>query len=511
MKSKLSIFAFVMLVFAGAALVVGAQQSAGLTETSYRRAREVLDAGQKALGVWGAKPGFDDISFKISGKLYTRNQSVSSEKTDSTPFAGEMVVDYAKNRIAVRQKGSFPGGFLLDNRVIWVADKGSVVQYAFRTVNSIPNPQAKDNALVRVPHVLLVRAYERANTLRWIGEAQFEGRKQNVIAFATAAGQQNLLYFDAASNAFTKWETLGTDPVAGDAVTEFVFSGWQTVGGVKFPTGQTQRVAGELAQDFQYSDIRVNSRPGDDAFAVPQDYAEAPMAPANQIRTQELGKDVWMVSGFGNNAYAPVIVAFNDYVMIIEPPLNEATSRAVLEKARELAPGKPVKYVAVTHHHSDHSGGARTYFAEGVTLVTTPGNVKFFQRMAAARFTMPPDGLQLNPRAPSIETIQNKKRVFTDGTHTVELYDIGPNPHANEMVVAWLPKERILYTGDLFARDPLNRVTPAIAATEHLAQTIEKLGLNVDKLVEVHSGVNTMADVRLALELARNGGQRAAQ
>lgn len=48
-----------------------------------------------------------------------------------------------------------------------------------------------------------------------------------------------------------------------------------------------------------------------------------------------------------------------------------------------------------------------------------------------------------------IETIENKKRVFQDDRQVVELYDIGPNPHANEMLVAYLPKEKILFQADM--------------------------------------------------------------
>jgi glyoxylase-like metal-dependent hydrolase (beta-lactamase superfamily II) len=480
-----------------------------LTESSNRRAREVLDAGQKALGVQGAKPGLEDVSFKITGKLYARNQSPLPDQTDALPLTAEYTLDFANNRIYWHAEATFPGGFPVNNTAIYKGDQGQLILPIQRTVGPIPPPGTRDLLMFRTPHALLARAFERANTLRWLGEAVYESRKQNVISFSTGAGAQIALYFDAQTNMLTKSETLGTDPAAGDAVTEFIIAGWQTVNGVKFPTGQISKIAGEPAQDYRYSEIRVNSKPADSLFQPPKDYAAAPSPPSAQLAVNELSKGVWLLEGLGGGFYAPLVVEFRDHVMVIEPVFNDATSRAVMDKVKELAPGKPVRYVAATHHHSDHSGGTRTYFAEGATLVTTPGNVGYFQRMATRKFTIPPDSLQRNPRAPSIETIQNKKRVFTDGTQTVELYDIGPNSHAREMVVAWLPKERIVYCGDLLGRNPDNSIAPAIQATKEFAAALDRLALPVDRIVDTHSRVNTMADLRQSLELGRNQGQRA--
>jgi hypothetical protein len=40
-----------------------------------------------------------------------------------------------------------------------------------------------------------------------------------------------------------------------------------------------------------------------------------------------------------------------------------------------------------------------------------------------------------------VETITDRRRVFTGGARTVEVHDVGPGPHPDEMPVAWLPAE----------------------------------------------------------------------
>jgi glyoxylase-like metal-dependent hydrolase (beta-lactamase superfamily II) len=83
-----------------------------------------------------------------------------------------------------------------------------------------------------------------------------------------------------------------------------------------------------------------------------------------------------------------IVVEFNEYVAVAEAPLNEERSLAVLAEAKKLVPNKPVRYVLTTHHHFDHSGGLRTYVAEGATVVTHQSNVPYFEKTLTAPATL---------------------------------------------------------------------------------------------------------------------------
>jgi len=181
--------------------------------------------------------------------------------------------------------------------------------------------------------------------------------------------------------------------------------------------------------------------------------------------------------------------------------INDEASTAAMSKLKEAVPDKPIKYLAVTHHHDDHAGGTRAYIAEGAILVTTPGNKAFFEKMAKARFTIEPDQLMRRPRPAVIETVTGGKRVFTGGGHSVELYDIGTNPHTDEMLVAWLPKEGILFEGDLLNRPADGHARAGNETTVAFLKWLEKSGLPVKTIVPVHGPVATMEDLRQAVAL----------
>jgi hypothetical protein len=135
--------------------------------------------------------------------------------------------------------------------------------------------------------------------------------------------------------------------------------------------------------------------------------------------------------------------------------------------------------------------------AEGATVVTTPGNRGVIEAEAAAPIQ---DALARNPRKAKIEIIDNKKRVFEDETQTVEILDVGPNSHAKEMLIAYLPKQKLVFQGDLFIV-PLNDapVGPAQQTTIDFANRVKELGLQVERIAGVHGKVGTWPEVEQAI------------
>jgi glyoxylase-like metal-dependent hydrolase (beta-lactamase superfamily II) len=151
-----------------------------------------------------------------------------------------------------------------------------------------------------------------------------------------------------------------------------------------------------------------------------------------------------------------------------------------------------------THHHEDHTAGVRTYLAEGATLVTTPGNRRHFEKIAAAKRTIAPDSLSGRPREPTFEMV-TKRRSFSDGERTVELLDIGPSPHADEMLVAYLPREKLVFQADLFGIGWGAPIPASNPTSTHFAQRIRELGLDVERIASVHGRVATRAELEASL------------
>jgi glyoxylase-like metal-dependent hydrolase (beta-lactamase superfamily II) len=368
-----------------------------------------------------------------------------------------------------------------------------------RVVTPVQNAaNLADNARRRLPQHILQMAEGRVATLRYLGEVERDGKKASAVAFAGPTGTQFVLLFDSQTNLLTAWETMSSDPLFGDVTNETIFTGYTEAGGIQWPTGQMTKTGGVVTQDVRYSDWKMNAQPAAAAFEPPADFASRP-APARPsgITVNQVARDVYLMEGLGGGGYRVLFVAFRDFILVVEAPQNEAVSRAAIQKIRETVPGKPIRYIAVTHHHDDHAGGVRSYMAEGAAIVTTPGNLPYFRRSLSAPFTIAPDSYAKNRPQVIGDAIQNKKAVFTDSVQVVELLDIGPSPHAQEFLVAWLPEHKILFQGDLHTDVNGGRGSETLA---HFAEWIEKMKLPVEKILGVHGpAAATLADLQQAV------------
>ena len=197
-----------------------------------------------------------------------------------------------------------------------------------------------------------------------------------------------------------------------------------------------------------------------------------------------------------------VVVEFADHLAVIEAPQNEARSLAVIKEIRKSVGKKPIRYIINTHHHFDHSGGLRTYVEEGATVITADSNKAFYEKVLspAAPRTLNPDSLALEKKkipTLKIEPVTDKK-VLMDKDRTLELHVIKDSPHADGLLMAYLPAEKILVEVDVYT-PPAANAPPATAvspATVNLVTNIERLKLDVDKILPLHGpGMVTKADL----------------
>jgi glyoxylase-like metal-dependent hydrolase (beta-lactamase superfamily II) len=217
-------------------------------------------------------------------------------------------------------------------------------------------------------------------------------------------------------------------------------------------------------------------------------------APAPLVVTEEkLGDGLYRLTT-GGGSYDSLIVEFKDYVMMLEAGDSIRRGEAYIAKTKQLIPNKPIRYVMNTHPHSDHTGGLPALVAEGATIIAYKTSKDFLEKSLSNPRTLLDDVLSKNPKPAKVEAIGEKK-VYTDGTRTVEMYNIVGAPHSNALLVAYFPKEKILFQGD-FSID----ANPANDHVWAMVPVLEKLKLDYNRYINVHAPANpqTKADVMAA-------------
>ena len=500
--------ALALTLFASTALATNPET---LAERSQKRARAVLDKAVEAIGGAEALQAIDVVRLHLQGQAWPRLQMTTTEAPfEAGTFDEVLLIDFKNNRLRLEQTTD-GAGFEGRNTIIIKGGEGTNYDLRARTATPIPAAQATQQQFIqyyrRLPNLLLRQALNSVTTLRYLGEDSFDGRKHDVITFVMPDAQQVALYIDGKTGLVSKYELIFTDPITGEDASEIMFSDYTTLGKLKVPQRWNWRLAGDTQAKYAVT-AEFNPPLSDQSFVMADaGFQKVTAPPTPEAYVEKLADGVFVIQNVAGPNQNTLAVEFKDYIVAVEAPGSSAGAENVIKRIKEAIPGKPIRYVATTHHHGDHIGGMRAFIAEGATVITTANNRKLIEAMAAARQN---DRLGKSPRKPEFLLLDNGRRVLTDGEQTVELIDIGPNPHAKEMVIAYLPKDRIVFQGDLFFV-PANDAPfgPPQAPTVAFAAKLKELGLAVDKIASVHGKTATMTQFAQATQ--QGGGVPAAQ
>jgi glyoxylase-like metal-dependent hydrolase (beta-lactamase superfamily II) len=200
------------------------------------------------------------------------------------------------------------------------------------------------------------------------------------------------------------------------------------------------------------------------------------------VSSEKLADGVYRITG----GYVALAVEFRDHAVIIEGAQSEARGLAVIAEARRVIPNKPIRYVVNTHMHFDHSSGLAPFAAEGITIITHENNKAFLESALSAPRTLVGDALAKSGKKPVVEAAGDR-RTLSDATRTVELYNVRDLEHSDGMLVAYLPKEKILMTADFNPPNPNANPAPPNPSIPVLQRNVSRLKLDVNSHVIVHA------------------------
>ena len=327
------------------------------------------------------------------------------------------------------------------------------------------------------------------------------GIEKVTIVSATVLGKYRVNATINSQNMIQRIQTWVPHPVLGDMNYEHEYTQWQDVGGVKFPAGwhhhdgwdderQIPTISGGH-NGFGGTFGKIQPNVCGSPVTVPDSVRQATIPPA-RVETQKLADGVWLLGGSSHNSVA---AEFKNFVVVVEAPLDEQRSLAVIEEIVKLVPSKPIRFVVNTHAHYDHLGGLRTYLHVGATVITHQRNRVFYETelLNSVPRTLQPDMVSLYPPTELSEgyTMEDvdEKYVISDGTRTLEIYYVqGLTSHIEGMLMAYLPKEKIVIEADLYDPPPPSEPLPTTPSAAHKAfyNNVKQMGLDVSTIAPIH-------------------------
>lgn len=455
-------------------------------EAGAQDAAAVIDAAAKAMGT----PSLQSIQYSGTGSVFMLGQNVRPDapwprfrvikyntgvRYDAPAFREELVRIDDENPA----RGGGAGGF---NPATGQGGMRPIIGEQTQVRQATPRTDTGFLQIWMTPHGFLKAAAANKATVATAG-----GRR--AVSFS-ALGKYTVTGTLNDQNLVERVETRIDNVLLGDMLVEAMYSGYKDFGGVKFPTRIVERQGGHPTLDINVSTVQPN---GAAALEIRENVPAGP--PGVTATSERIGDGVWVITAGLNS----VLVEFADHLVVIEALGNDARSHAVMAEARRLVPNKPIRYLVNTHAHFDHSGGVRAFAAEGVTIITHEINKPFFERVLTLPHRINPDSLAKSNRRAGVEGF-GARRVLADARNTLELHHIRGNFHNDGLLMAYLPKEKLLIQADAFHPRPGAKwAYPSPPQfTVNFFENIQRLKLDVAQVLHIHGGIDPIAVVAKA-------------
>jgi glyoxylase-like metal-dependent hydrolase (beta-lactamase superfamily II) len=355
--------------------------------------------------------------------------------------------------------------------------------------------------LLRNPIALLLAASDAASDTAPVDDTTFNGATAKHAVVKTAAGDELSLYFDPQRKFLIGVETTDTEALAGDVPAQYIFDNFKTVDGVTLPHSVTIMKGGKNYATVAFASAVINDRAVEKEFEIPEaasKQADEAIAAGefSPITLQKMAEGVYFARAYSHNS---LVVEFPSGLTVVEAPYTDAQSATLVRVLKAQFPNKPIRYVAVTHHHSDHIGGVRGLAAAGATILVEKGHEVPLRTIVDSHHTHPVDELErkrsAGEKVGTIDVYEGRKTI-TDGKQTLELYAFTGSPHADPMVLAYVDGPRVLFQSDLWFPGTGGTGNPA---AKQLLESIPMLKLKPAINAGGHGGTAPFAELERAI------------
>jgi glyoxylase-like metal-dependent hydrolase (beta-lactamase superfamily II) len=369
-------------------------------------------------------------------------------------------------------------------------------------------------------HNLLVAALDLPQNLSAIEDQKLDNRTLPAVVF-TLGPTRLIFIFDPITKLPAAVRLRDEDNIWGDSNYDLLPSDWRTVGGsVKHAFTQSYKLNGMEVQRITDKEITPNAPLAASTFAIPDAVKAAAKPPATanvpyqwvirrlflgrftdsdaiyfppggSFKLVELAPNVQMVQGGGANN---LIVNMKDGLAVFDAPTDQGQSKWVIDAAKAKYPGKPIKYLVLTHHHMDHTGGMRAFAAEGATVIVPAPDKTYFEQVIKAPHTLEPDAQQKAMMPAAVQEVKDSLSIKDDSAE-INLYNI-PNPHVDGFLLVHVVKDNVLWVTDLISpRGPISRDPGTIA----VGDALRKHNITGATIAGGHGTTVKQADIAAAL------------
>jgi glyoxylase-like metal-dependent hydrolase (beta-lactamase superfamily II) len=459
------------LILLGIATLFATNEQSRTHRSSRSTADELLETGYATIGGRAAYRDLGGMRISFSRAYYNPGQEewVGAPAVLTSSMDGIEFLDFRRPGLLTRYH--LPNAPRMFTR-LFLADSAAFLFDTIASAFAGGAPAQGYQPIWRNDPIRLLRsvAGASADRARAIGSRPVTGRPALGVE-VLAAEDTVRLWFDAKTRVPLAIERVEDDPVSATQVTLVTLAGWVTAGPIRIPGAVVVTQNGRIAQAQAITQAQVNPN-ADSAFAsVPK--KPATPSSTSSLAVVEIAPGVYRAEGSPAGVpYNSVFTRTNDSVFVFDPPMNDRYASAIIDSVKGRFPTARARVFVVSHHHSDHVGGARAAFAAGMSAIASAEIADYVRGLGVAPGKKAPG----NRRVAAVEDTL----AVGSGPSRFVLYPV-PTGHVRGLMMAYFPDAKLIAEVDLAAGPPADQ--------RDLYDFVVKRGLTVEKLARMHGEV----------------------
>ena len=471
-----------------------------ITDPSLKNYGMALNIVKKSILAYGGESVCKEtVGFNLYGTNYISGHFDAPEKYIPAPDTEKIV--FHKLTDCIQYYGELRYNNRIVQSAIFVRPDSSFTLEFFSSSVDKGTKDDKNGLYLYLPSKFLMFVWDNLKTLSYLSAT----KEHNIVAWTDDLGKKYNCFINKKTNLIDKINVVVYDDLYGDCLDENIYSNYKKIDNklyVPQKYSKTEHSLPERTLSYEKFNFTAEMDTNIVKFLNPTwKYSETPKQPKLEIEKITDNLSLIKLLGYNNKV---MVAEFSDYIMLFESPKNTGINTEIRQSLQKQFPNKPIRYVALSHHHPDHAGGFSAHVQGNTQIITTKGNVAYFEKLLKSTHTLKPENT-ISPTKLLVKTIAAKDSlIIKDKDNQVIIYEAGENTdHVQEFLFFYFPIQKILFVGDL-VMFPQKGISDQRKRAYSVYKLIEDKKLNVEKIytswpLKEQKPYGTMPDLKASL------------
>lgn len=474
----------------------GASQN---SDSSLKNYYEALAVVKKSIIAYGGESVCKEtIGFNLYGTNYILGHFDMPEKSIPAPDTEKVV--FHKPMECVEYYGELNYNQRTVQSAAFIrSDSAFYLNFFGNSVNKSVKAE-KNNLVLYLPSKFLMLIWDNLKNLSYLTAT----KEHYLMTWTDALGKKYNCYFNKKTYLLDRISMPTYHDIYGDSVDDVVYSDYKKLdNGMTAPHKFSKTEHGLIERTLSYDKFNFTPELNKDLIKYLCPTWENIETKQTLLETEQIAPNLLLLKLMTYNNKV-LVAEFSDYLMVFEAPKNTGIAKEISSYLQKQYPNKPVKYLALSHHHPDHAGGFAAFVQGNTQIITTKGNISFFEKLLKAQHSLKPENLVMPSKLVTLTVSANDPLSIQDKNNQVIIYEAGENTdHVQEFLFFYFPIQKILFVGDL-VMFPEKGISDQRKRAYSVYKLIEDKKLSVEKIytswpLKDQKPYGTMSDLKASL------------